>query len=141
MGKLNAIAGKATKKLNDAKKDAKTQATAAKLKKEEEEKVVAAKNALAKKIKAAAGKAVNEAEQKEAAAKSMLAKIDDAQCSKHAGCKGLAGYCCPTLNTNKMHLGSQKLDGESLGCCTTSQELVAEVTAPTSGTFGAASML
>merc|ERR1712217_881517 len=115
--KLNTIAGAATKKLNDAKKHQLEVAAAAKLKEEAEEKTVAAKTHLAEKIKAAADKSTHEANVKKAAAEAMLKKIDNAKCTKHAGCKGLTGYCCPTLNTNKMHLGSTRLDGENLGCC------------------------
>merc|ERR1711976_217719 len=109
--KLNAIAGAATKKLNDAKKKAEEEAAAAKLKEEAEEKVVAEKNEEAAKIQAAADKELREANTKKAAAEGMIAKIDNAQCTKHAGCKGMEGYCCPTLNFAKMHLGSAKLDG------------------------------
>jgi len=126
--KLNAIAGAATKKLNDAKKNAEEEAAAAKLKEDAEEKVVAAKNEEAAKIQSAADKELKEANAKKAAAEGMIAKIDNAQCAKHAGCKGLEGYCCPTLNFAKMHLGSAKLDGESLGCCGGSMELDAETT-------------
>merc|ERR1711972_183698 len=106
-------AGAATAKLNDAKKKAEEEAAAAKLKEDAEEKVVAAKNAEAAKIQAAADKELKEANAKKAAAEGMIAKIDNAQCAKHAGCKGLEqnGYCCPTLNFAKMHLGSAKLDG------------------------------
>merc|ERR1712061_850326 len=82
-----------------------------------EEKVVAAKNAQATKIKNEADKEEAEANAKKAAAERVLAKIDNAACAKHPGCKGLAGYCCPTLNFGKMHLGSAKLDGANLGCC------------------------
>merc|ERR1712217_235884 len=56
----------------------------------------------------------------------MIAKIDNAQCTKHAGCKGMDGYCCPTLNFAKMHLGSAKLDGAQLACCGGSAELASE---------------
>merc|ERR1712203_599376 len=99
---------------------------AAKLKEDAEEKVVAAKNADAAKIQAAADKELKEANAKKAAAEGMIAKIDNAACAKHAGCKGLEGYCCPTLNFAKMHLGSAKLDGESLGCCGGASELEIE---------------
>merc|ERR1711948_84965 len=91
-----------------------------------EEKVVAAKNAEAAKIQAAADKELKEANAKKAAAEGMIAKIDNAQCAKHAGCKGLEGYCCPTLNFAKMHLGSANLDGAQLGCCGGSTELDSE---------------
>merc|ERR1712083_1165882 len=80
----------------------------------------------AAKIQAAADKELKEANAKKAAAEGMIAKIDNAQCAKHAGCKGLEGYCCPTLNFAKMHLGSAKLDGASLGCCGSSMELDTE---------------
>merc|ERR1712194_831809 len=123
---LNAIAGAATKKLNDAKKNAEEEAAAAKLKEDAEEKVVAAKNAETAKIQAAADKELKEANEKKTTAEGMIAKIDNAQCKKHTGCKGLEGYCCPTLNFAKMHLGSAKLDGESLGCCGGSTELDSE---------------
>merc|ERR1711948_120540 len=121
--KLNAIAGAATKKLNDAKKKAEEEAAAAKLKEDAEEKVVAAKNADAAKIQAAADKELKEANRKKAAAEGMITKIDNAACAKHAGCKGLDGYCCPTLDFNKMHLGSSELSGASLGCCGGASEL------------------
>merc|ERR1711920_780759 len=55
--------------------------------------------------------------EKKAAAEGMLKKISNAQCTKHPGCKGMAGYCCPTLNFNTMHLGSTKLEGAMLACC------------------------
>jgi len=150
--KLNAIAGAATKKLNDAKKASEEVAAAAKLKEQAEEKTVAAKNAEAAKIKAAADKVVNEATAKKTAAEGMLSKIDNAQCKKHTGCSGLEGYCCPTLNTNKMHLGSTKLDGESLGCCGAAVEMAAQpsvelassgdqTSSSNSGDFGVLSML
>merc|ERR1712050_629377 len=128
--KLNTIAGAATKKLNDAKKHQLGVAAAAKLKEEAEEKTVAAKTHLAERIKAAAEKSTHEANVKKAAAEAMLKKIDNAKCSKHAGCKGLTGYCCPTLNTNKMHLGSTRLDGENLGCCGAVAEIELDETIP-----------
>merc|ERR1712232_1410512 len=108
--KLNDIAGAATKKLNDAKKKAQEEAAAAAIQEKAEEKVVAAKTAEANKI----------------AAEAVLKKIDNAACAKHAGCKGLEGYCCPTLNFSKMHLGSSHLDGENLGCCGGASELESE---------------
>merc|ERR1712050_645357 len=89
----------------------------------ENKKAAAAKDALAAKIKSEADAAVKEANLKKAAANSMLAKIDNAQCKKHKACKGLVGYCCPTLNFGKMHLGSAKLDGESMVCCGAAEEL------------------
>jgi len=124
--KLNAIAGAATKKLNDAKQAAEKDAAAAQLKEEAEEKVVAAKNKEAAKIQATADKELKDATEKKAAAEGMIAKIDNAQCAKHSGCKGMEGYCCPTLNFAKMHLGSAKLDGASLACCGSATELDTE---------------
>merc|ERR1712083_910367 len=91
-----------------------------------EEKVVTAKTAEANKIAAEAATAMATATKKKNAAEAVLKKIDNAACSKHAGCKGLEGYCCPTLNFNKMHLGSSHLDGESLGCCGGASELEIE---------------
>merc|ERR1712039_212503 len=146
----NDIAGAATKKLNDEKKHQEEVAAAAAIKEKANEKTVAAKNEEAAKIKAAADKTVGEANRKKAAAEGMIAKIDNAQCSKHAGCKGLAGYCCPTLNFAKMHLGSAKLSGPVLGCCGSATELNMET--PTeleavgdqsteSDSFGASAML
>merc|ERR1712060_1014788 len=111
---------------NDAKKKAEEEAAAAKLKEEAEEKVVAAKNDEAAKIQAAADKELKEANEKKATAQGMLKKIDNAQCAKHPGCKGMEGYCCPTLNFAKMHLGSAKLDGASLACCGSATELDTE---------------
>merc|ERR1711920_515077 len=66
------------------------------------------------------------ATKKKNAAEAVLKKIENAACAKHAGCKGLEGYCCPTLNFNKMHLGSSHLDGESLGCCGGASDLEIE---------------
>merc|ERR1712203_606916 len=99
------------------------------------------KNELAARITSEAAHAVAEAHHKQEAARAMVARIDNAQCSRHSGCHGLSGYCCPTLNLNRMHLGSQRLDGENLGCCGASQELVTEAAAPASRTFSAANML
>merc|ERR1712056_167488 len=82
-----------------------------------------AKRAEAAKIQAAADKELKEANTKKATAEAMIKKIENAACAKHAGCKGLVGYCCPTLNTNKMHLGSSQLSGASLGCCGGASEL------------------
>merc|ERR1712217_362357 len=122
----NEIAGEATKKLNDEKKHQEEVAAAAEIKEKANEKTVAAKNKEAATIQAAADKTVAEANKKKAAAESMISKINNAQCSKHAGCKGLDGYCCPTLNFAKMHLGSAKLDGATLACCGGSAELASE---------------
>merc|ERR1712050_580539 len=105
--KLNEVAGEATKKLNDEKKH--------------QEEVA--------EIQAEADKTVAEANRKKAAAEGMITKIDNAHCSKHAGCKGLDGYCCPTLDFAKMHLGSAKLSGPVLGCCGTATELNIETPA------------
>merc|ERR1712190_485753 len=124
--KLNDIAGAATKKLNDAKKKAQEEAEAAALQAKAEEKVVAAKNAEAKKIAEDAAKAMATATKKKDAAEAVLKKIENAACAKHAGCKGLVGYCCPTLDFNKMHLGSSQLSGASLGCCGGASELEIE---------------
>merc|ERR1712217_878799 len=124
--KLNDIAGAATKKLNDAKKKAQEEAAAAAIKAKAEEKVVAAKTAEADKIAAEATKATATATKKKNAAEAVLKKIDNAACAKHAGCKGLVGYCCPTLDFNKMHLGSSELSGASLGCCGGASELEIE---------------
>merc|ERR1712232_1420301 len=127
--KLNEKAGEATKKLNDEKKHQEEVAAAAEIKEKTNEKTVAAKNKEAAKIQAEADKTVAEANKKKAAAEGMITKIDNAQCAKHAGCKGLDGYCCPTLDFAKMHLGSAKLDGAQLGCCGGSTELDSETPA------------
>merc|ERR1712217_764430 len=124
--KLNDIAGAATKKLNDAKKKAQEEAAAAAIQAKAEEKVVAAKTAEANKIAAEAAKAMATATKKKTAEEAVLKKIDNAACAKHAGCKGLVGYCCPTLDFNKMHLGSSELSGASLGCCGGASELEIE---------------
>merc|ERR1712032_104359 len=60
------------------------------------------------------------------AANAMLACIKKAECSAHAGCKGLDGYCCPTIDYSHMHMGgtSSKLDGPQLGCCGGSEEAI-----------------
>merc|ERR1712066_1112418 len=111
---------------NDAKKKAQEEAAAAAIHMKAEEKVVAAKNAEAKKVAAEAATAQATATKKKNAAEAVLKKIENAACAKHAGCKGLVGYCCPTLNTNKMHLGSTKLDGANLGCCGGATEMADE---------------
>merc|ERR1711972_1176012 len=57
-----------------------------------------------------------------------------AQCKKHTGCATLAGYCCPTLDFNSMHLGSARLAGPTLACCGAAEEIetAAVESAPTS---------
>merc|ERR1712190_407606 len=124
--KLNAVAGAAVKKLNDEKKTAQEAAAAAALKAKAEEAVVAAKKKEAAEIRAKADKAEASAKKKKEEAESMVEKIKNADCKKHPGCKGLAGYCCPTLNFNQMHLGSVKLAGAKLGCCGNTAEIEAE---------------
>merc|ERR1712187_804864 len=122
--KLNAIAGEATKKLNDAKKHQEEVAAKAHLKEKAEEKAAASKKASATKIKNEADAALKEANEKKAAAEGMLAKIKNAKCAKHSGCSALGnGYGCPTLDFAKMHLGSAKLDGVQLACCGVAEEL------------------
>merc|ERR1712228_700154 len=108
---------------NDAKKHQEEVAAAAQLKEKAEQKAAAAKDALAAKIKNKADAAVKDANEKKAAAQGMLAKIENANCKKHKACSGLVGYCCPTLNFGKMHLGSAKLDGMMMACCGTAEEL------------------
>merc|ERR1712066_1215793 len=108
---------------NDAKKKAQEEAAAAAIHMKAEERVVASKNAEAKKVAAEAATAQATATKKKNTAEAVLKKIENAACAKHAGCKGLEGYCCPTLNFNNMHLGSSHLDGESLGCCGGASEL------------------
>merc|ERR1711874_959707 len=124
--KLNAVAGAAVKKLNDEKKTAQEAAAAAALKAKAEEAVVAAKKKEAAEIQAEANKAEASALKKKEEAESMVEKIKNADCKKHPGCKGLAGYCCPTLNFNQMHLGSVKLAGAKLGCCNSATEIETE---------------
>merc|ERR1712113_873552 len=92
------------------------------IKEKAEEKVVAGKKQEAAEIAAEAAKATAVANKKKAAAEGMLKKISNAQCTKHPGCKGMAGYCCPTLNFNTMHLGSTKLEGAMLACCNGAME-------------------
>merc|ERR1712066_74138 len=111
---------------NDAKKKAQEEAAAAAIHMKAEERVVASKNAEAKKVAAEAATAMATATKKKNTAEAVLKKIDNAACAKHAGCKGLEGYCCPTLDFNKMHLGSSQLNGESLGCCGGASELEIE---------------
>merc|ERR1712228_374400 len=74
-------------------------------------------------IAAEAAKASAIATKKKAAAEGMLKKISNAGCAKHPGCKGMQGYCCPTLNFNTMHLGSTKLEGAKLACCNSATEI------------------
>merc|ERR1712187_625136 len=73
-----------------------------------------------------AATAMATATKKKHAAEAVLKKIENAACTKHAGCKGMEGYCCPTLDFNKMHLGSSKLNGATLACCGGASELEIE---------------
>merc|ERR1712066_616014 len=148
--KLNAIAGNATKKLNDEKQHQEEVSAAAEIKEKANERLVAAKNAEAARIQAEANATGAEANEKKAEAEAMITKIDNAHCSKHAGCTGLDGYCCPTLDFAKMHLGSAKLSGPVLGCCGSATELNIETQTEMayadklntdSGSFGAGAML
>merc|ERR1711862_42734 len=134
MGKLNAIAGAAFKKLSDEKKKANQEATKANLEAQKEEAIVDAKKQQAAQSKARADAAASHAKAKRDAADAMLKKIDNSQCKKHIGCANLEGYCCPTLNFNSMHLGSAELAGVNLGCCNAAEEIetAAVESAPTS---------
>merc|ERR1711920_953956 len=96
------------------------------LKAKAEEAVVAAKKKKAADIQAEADEAEARAKKKKEKAEEMVAKIKNAKCAQHPGCKGLQGYCCPTLDFNHMHLGNVKLAGENLGCCNNAAESEAE---------------
>merc|ERR1711870_11273 len=117
--KLNAVAGKAVKKLNDEKKTAQEAAAAAALKAKAEEAVVAAKKKKAADIQAEADEAEARATKKKGKAEEMVRKIKKAECAQNPGCKGLTGYCCPTLDFNHMHLGNVKLAGKTWDVATT----------------------
>merc|ERR1712107_863820 len=95
----------------------------------QEQDVVDAMEVKAQTIKSAADAEVKKANQKKDAANAMLASINKAKCSAHAGCKGLVGYCCPTIDYSHMHMGgtSSKLDGPTLGCCGSSEEALEAV--------------
>merc|ERR1712039_540706 len=144
MGDADAAETEAKKVAAEADKDtaaAKSAASAAQAAADEAKKTKEANEKEAKEIQ---DKELKEANAKKAAAEGMIAKIDNAQCAKHAGCKGMEGYCCPTLNFAKMHLGSAKLDGATLACCGGSTELHAEAFADTTGEndgFGASAMM
>merc|ERR1712083_1110998 len=98
---------------------------------QQEEGVVDKMEVKAKTIKSEADEEVKKANQKKDAANAMLASIKKAKCSAHPGCKGLAGYCCPTIDYSHMHLGgtSSKLSGPQLGCCGGTEEEAVEVQA------------
>merc|ERR1712083_180738 len=96
---------------------------------QQEEGVVDKMEVKAKTIKSEADHEVKKANEKKDAANSMLASIKKAKCSAHPGCKGLAGYCCPTIDYSHMHMGgtSSKLDGPQLGCCGGAEEAIEAV--------------
>merc|ERR1712190_419706 len=123
------IAGAAVEALNKEKaRFLKEQDIAAANAKQEED-IVDSMEVKAKTIKSAADEEVKKANQKKDAANNMLAKIKKARCSAHPGCKGLVGYCCPTIDYSHMHLGgvSSKLNGPVLGCCGGTEEAIEAV--------------
>merc|ERR1712084_161823 len=118
------IAGAAVAALNKEKAVALREKDVAAANAKQEEGVVDQMEVKAKTIKSEADQEVKKANEKKDAANSMLASIKKAKCSAHPGCKGLAGYCCPTIDYSHMHMGgtSSKLDGPQLGCCGGAEE-------------------
>merc|ERR1712187_1087787 len=118
------IAGAAVAALNKEKAVALREKDVAAANAKQEEGVVDKMEVKAKTIRSEADQEVKKANEKKDAANSMLASIKKAQCSAHPGCKGLAGYCCPTIDYSHMHMGaiSSKLSGPQLGCCGGTEE-------------------
>merc|ERR1711972_958323 len=118
------IAGAAVAALNKEKAVALREKDTAAAHAKQEEEIVDQMEVKAKTIKSEADQEVKKANHKKDAANAMLASIKKAKCSAHPGCKGLAGYCCPTIDYSHMHLGgvSSKLNGPQLGCCGGTEE-------------------
>merc|ERR1711972_1269334 len=118
------IAGAAVAALNKEKAVALREKDVAAANAKQEEGVVDSMEVKAKTIKSEADAEIKKANDKKDAANAMLASIKKAKCSAHPGCKGLAGYCCPTIDYSHMHLGgtSSKLSGPQLGCCGGTEE-------------------
>merc|ERR1712151_165199 len=123
------IAGAAVAALNKEKAVALREKDVAAANAKQEEGVVDQMEVKAKTIKSEADQEIKKANEKKDAANAMLASIKKAKCSAHPGCKGLAGYCCPTIDYSHMHMGgtSSKLDGPVLGCCGSSEEAMEAV--------------
>merc|ERR1712157_218715 len=122
------IAGAAVAALNKEKAVALREKDTAAAHAKQEEEIVDQMEVKAKTIKSEADQEVKKANQKKDAANAMLASIKKAKCRAHPGCKGLAGYCCPTIDYSHMHLGgtSSKLSGPQLGCCGGTEEELEE---------------
>merc|ERR1712151_418733 len=123
------IAGAAVAALNKEKAVALREKDTAAAHAKQEEEIVDQMEVKAKTIKSEADQEVKKANHKKDAANAMLASIKKAKCSAYPGCKGLAGYCCPTIDYSHMHMGgtSSKLDGPVLGCCGSSEEAMEAV--------------
>merc|ERR1712176_488997 len=123
------IAGAAVAALNEEKAKALREKDIAAAHAQQEEAIVDSMQVKAKTIKSEADEEVRKSNQKRDAANDMLARIKKARCSVHPGCKGLVGYCCPTIDYKHMHLGgvSSKLSGPVLGCCGGTEEAIEAV--------------
>merc|ERR1712187_395623 len=106
------IAGAAVAALNKERAVALKEKDIAAANAKQEEGVVDKMQVTAKTIASEAAEEVKKANEKKDAANAMLASSKKAKCSAHPGCKGLAGYCCPTIDYSHMHMGgTSKLNG------------------------------
>merc|ERR1711920_1081326 len=106
-----------------------------------EDRVLVQKN-LARDAEKSANVAKDAADKAEALSDGIAKQLHDAKCENHSGCSKLQGYCCPTFDVSRYHLGESPKWGVTLGCCSAAAtEALAVVTAETQQSFGGLTML
>merc|ERR1712083_431180 len=121
-----------------AKKEA---AEAAKQEAVNEDRVLVQKN-LAQDAEKSANAAKDAADKAEALSNGIAKQLHDAKCDSHSGCSALQGYCCPTFDVSRYHLGESPKWGVTLGCCSAAAtEALTVATVETQQSFGGLTML
>merc|ERR1711972_1029560 len=102
--------GNAERAAAKAKKEA---AEAAKQEAVNKDRVLVQQN-LAKDAQKSANAAKNAADKAEALSNGIAKQLHDAKCSSHTGCSALQGYCCPSFDVSRYHLGESPKWGPTL---------------------------
>merc|ERR1711920_773341 len=83
-----------------------------------EDRVLVQKN-LARDAEKSATTAKDAADKAEALSDGIAKQLHDAKCENHSACLKLKlqGYCCPSFDVSRYHLGESPKWGATLGCC------------------------
>merc|ERR1712083_723585 len=97
---------------------------------------------LAKDAEKRANAAKAEADKEEALSNGIAKQLHDAKCETHSGCSALQGYCCPSFDVSRYHLGESPKWGATLACCSAAAtDDLTVATAETQQSFSGLTML